>query len=317
MFGGSVSVKVFQVIQPVLSQTCDVICRLYDIPREEAFRRAESFVKENSVQWRSASTTIDYENPFCRLPYLYMNVAVHANLVEKAIQQFPDLAESIREKIETGEEFRICALGGGPGSELIGVSNFIAQTPGRDKPAYVDFMLVDRIQPWDESWHALKRGLDASYRAAYGFDRGHWPSIVSRSFLALDVTNVEEFANYPTRFNDVDLFICCYLVSEIKSDTSQFSAVVDWLVHKSKPNSYWLFIDRDEKVVREAIDTVVGSNSALQGLGISHERGKLEDDLTDLGEWYINIEPLPRQRWLAYFSLAKVMGSNSNASYSQ
>jgi hypothetical protein len=52
----------------------------------------------------------------------------------------------------------------------------------------------------------------------------------------------------------------------------------------------------------------------LESLGLHEVRGELRDRLEDLGEWYINIPFLPRQRWLAFFHLARRSATNSKPS---
>lgn len=127
--------------------------------------------------------------------------------------------------------------------------------------------------------------------------------------MPLDATKAEEFADFATRFSGTDLFVVCYLVSELKGHTSEFETVLNLLVQRASAGALLLFIDRDEREVREALEAIVERDPSLVSLGTVKERGSLEDDLHDLGEWYINIEALPRQRWLAFFTLARKVGS--------
>jgi hypothetical protein len=166
-------------------------------------------------------------------------------------------------------------------------------------------VLVDRIKEWDESWHALKTGIDQQLKINYGDDRGRWPVTISRSFLPLDATNEADFAYFATRFGKIDVFLVCYLVSELKSSLDNLETVIDLLVSRSSPEAMILFIDRDERDVREAVDHLISRNKLLCSQGLIEVRGRLEDNLEDLGEWYINLPSLPRQRWLAFFHLAK------------
>lgn len=295
----------YRVLQSVLTQTCDVICKVYGLSRKEAFDRAEAFIKQNSEQWRLPDPIIQYGDPFCRMAYLYMNVAIHSSLVERAIRSFPEVGKTIHDKRAAGDELRVCALGGGPGSELLGLVRVIQSQKNIDKAAYLDFLLVDRIKEWDESWHALKQGVEDQIRIECGADRSKWPTIISRSFLPLDVTNVTDFENFATRFNGTDIFLFCYLVSELKVFVPSFEKVVNLLVTRSSSNALMVFIDRNERAVRTTIEQLVHNNASLSLIGTKQERGRVEDDPVDLGEWYIHLPSLPRQKWLAYFAVAK------------
>jgi hypothetical protein len=238
------------------------------------------------------------------MAYLYMNVAIHAGLVEHALLSFRKMKPLFKEKISQGQEIRICVLGGGPGSELLGVVRFIEGLK-LPLPAYLDIVLVDRIKEWDETWHALKQGIDRQLFKEYGPNRSKWPAVISRSFLPLDITSVADFQNFATRFNGVDLFIFCYLVSELWEYVPKFEETLNLLISRASPDAFLLFIDRDQKHIRDANEKLVKSNPALAMADIKRERPKLDGDVRDLGEWYINIPSLPRQQSQTYFLLAR------------
>jgi hypothetical protein len=286
-----------------------VICAAGGLDADEAFRQTQEFITSNSEQWRLPEPDIDYRDPFCRMAYLYMNVAAHATLVERTLAASPDLADLIKQKIAGQQVIRICALGGGPGSELLGVVRFIESIEGRSGTAFIDVVLVDQVKEWDESWHALKEGIDDQMREEYGLDRSTWPVSVSRSFLPLDTTSVEEFRNFATRFNSTDLYILSYLVSELKGRTNELTQVIDLLVQRSSAGAFLLFIDRDERVIRDAVHEIIDRSPELVFLQTAKEHGSLPDDPEALGEWYINIESLPRRKWLAFSMVARKQAS--------
>jgi hypothetical protein len=80
--------------------------------------------------------------------------------------------------------------------------------------------------------------------------------------------------------------------------------VLALLVKRASPEALVLFIDRDEGAVRNAVQQIIQDIPSLVSLGVLQVRGRLEDNLEDLGEWYINLPSLPRQQWLAFFHLA-------------
>jgi hypothetical protein len=290
-------------LRSVLSQTRDVICDTYGTSEAEAFTKVQAFIEDNSERWRRADPDINYEDPFCRMAYVYMNVAVHASLVEQALAHYHQIRELIEEKARTGSDLQIGVLGGGPGSELLGIVRYIEGLE-LGGPVHLDLVLVDRIREWDESWHALKTGIDRELRTSYGDNRGDWPTSISRSFLPLDVTSEEDFSHFATRFGHLDIIVASYLVSELKTSIEKISKVFELLATRGSPDLLILFVDRDEKLVRDAVQKII-NDIGLSSLGLSQVRGELEDNLQDLGEWYINIPFLPRQRWLAFFHLAK------------
>lgn len=295
-----------KVLQDVLSQTRDVICEAYGLNKEEAFNKTQAFIEENSEHWRLPEPNINYHDPFCRMAYLYMNVTVHATLVEKALSSYAAFKKLIKEKINTSSDLHICALGGGPGSELIGTVRYIQRLNLKSETVHLDFALIDRIREWDESWHTLKSGVDSQLRGEYGPDRSKWPVSVSRSFLPLDATRASEFNNFATRFSDTDIFFLCYLVSELKGSINKLERVITSLVKKTSTDALILFIDRDERAIRENVQRIINHNPHLIEVETIREKGGIEDDLEDLGEWYINLPTLPRRKWMAFFTLAQI-----------
>lgn len=289
-------------LQSVLSQTRNVICDVYRISEAEAFSRVQEFIEDNSERWKQEDPNINYEDPFCRMAYLYMNVAVHASLVEEALTSYPQIKTLVRQKVAAGRDIQIAITGGGPGSELLGIVRYI-QNLRLERSAHLDLVLVDKIREWDESWHALKTGIDEELKGNYGDDRGTWPVTISRSFLPLDMTNDQDFAHFATRFGSIDLFLVSYLVSELKGSVAELARVTKTLMSRAPRDALILFIDRDEKAVRSAVQEILNS-VGLRSMGLHQVRGELSDQLEDLGEWYINIPFLPRQKWLAFFHLS-------------
>jgi hypothetical protein len=294
-----------RVLQGILSQTRDFICETYGISKDEAFNRTQKFIEENSERWRLVDPKINYEDPFCRMAYLYMNVAVHAALVEAAFSSYPQIQKLIKAKADTGSDLHICALGGGPGSELIGVVRYVESLRLRGKTVHLDFALIDRIKEWDESWHALKTGVDRQLRENYGSNRNQWPISISRSFLPLDATVPSDLENFATRFKSTDIFLICYLVSELKGSKAKLENAIKVLLGKASLGTLVLFIDRDEREVRESVQTFIEHNPNLLLLGTRKEKGGMEDNLEDFGEWYIHLPALPRRKWMAFFTLAQ------------
>jgi hypothetical protein len=94
-------------------------------------------------------------------------------------------------------------------------------------------------------------------------------------------------------------------VSELKGSIRAFEKVIDSLIVRASSEALILFIDRDERDVRDGIQRIIERNSMLMPLGLKKERGGMEDNLEDFGEWYINLPALPRRKWMAFFALAR------------
>lgn len=294
-----------EIIHRSLSSIADIVTATSSITRESIYAKTQDFILLNSAEWKKENPQIDYSDPYCRLAYVYMNVGIHSYLVDKALTRFSPIRNLITAQLSTSRALNVCALGGGPGSELLGLASFVERLNKTERPLFVDFLLVDLIKEWDESWQSLKEGVHGYMRAHNGHDRMNWPLIVSRSFLPVSAIEVDDFSQLPTRFHGTELYIFSYLVSELKPSLQSFEEVVGHLTRAANSEAVFLFIDRNERSVREAVESIIADNPDLSMVGMHQDRGKYEVDLSKLGEWYTHIKPLPRQNWLAFFALAK------------
>ena len=299
------AVRRLAVLRAVLSQTKDVIRDTLGVSDAEAMGRIEHYVRENARKWREEDPEINYSDPFCRLAYLYRNVPVHAALVERSLRQFGEITALLGDHLKSGEPLRVAVLGGGPGSELVGLVRYVESLGVGGDPLVIDMVLLDRIREWDESWHALKEGIDGQLKDLYGRSPARWPVIVSRSFLPLDLTDPKQFASFATRFAHVELVFVCYAVSELLGKINEVQGVLQTVLNRVAAGALVLFIDRDEGAVRSAVRTLIAQMGSLRLLSEHRETGQLDDDVREFGEWYMGMESLPRRTWRAFFTLAE------------
>jgi hypothetical protein len=304
---------IIETVGHSLSTTLDTVCRKKGISRERAFREIESFIGENSEEWRKEQPDISYENEFCRLSYVYMNVPIHAYLVSRALGTFEELWRVFSVEDET-EKVGICAMGGGPGAELVGVSEFLSRKTFHCTPIILDFLLIDQVPEWDEMWHVIKNSIDQSLHDEYGATRTEWPIFVSRSFLPSSLTDPDHFKHFSVRFSGVDVYILSYAVSELLSNLDGVKSVISYLARNSKPSTKFLFIDRSQREVSDATNEIVESVPELRSLERQDTRGEWSTSPEKFGEWYLNIKRLPRLRWESFFHLASVSPRTISAS---
>jgi hypothetical protein len=193
---------------------------------------------------------------------------------------------------------------GGPGSELLGVVKFIERLCQNGGSIELDFALVDSIPEWSETWKSLLKGLEDTFRVEYGNDRQNWPIRVHRSFLPLDLTKVKDFRQYATMFNDIDIFIFNYTVSEVAAYKDAFQEVFNYLVDKSSHDAYFLFIDRNQRSIRNLVEELIKHRDLID-FGIKIENHHIEEPLSNLGIWQTRIGVRPKRDWRAFYGLAQ------------
>ena len=132
----------FKTIKAALDASFAGICEHLGVSREAACETIKQHLATMSEEWFSGETpNIVYSDPLCRFAYLFCHVGANANLCEVAIRDSPDLCEFIDSTLEKTEELRVCAFGGGPGTELLALSKFLL---GRD--------LQDTLKSRSRSW---------------------------------------------------------------------------------------------------------------------------------------------------------------------
>lgn len=301
------SLSFFRTIAAVLTEGIEEVCRAERIDEDEAIELLEKFLRDNSAEYYSETPNLRYDSPVCRLAYIYAYVAAHANLVARAIDHFPVIRELLDERFEAEGKLSICSLGGGPGSELLGLAKYFYYH-ARAAEGYIDldFQLIDKIPEWDETWNALVRDLEKTFAKKYGDQRRRWPIVFNRSFLTLDFTRSESFQQFAGRFSGTDIFIFNYAVSEVINHRDDLKEVIDLLMDRSKTGAYFLFIDRGQAGMAESIRQMI-DNSGLNLIGEKSEKSNMDasEEKTHLGYWYTRIGRDPILRWDAFYILAQ------------
>lgn len=292
--------EVIKLIEASLSRNRDTIARVFDLETEDIYAQVQQYIHRNTLQWRQEKPVIDYSNPICRLAYIYMNVPIHAFLIEDILHQ----CEKHLTGLYTDEDktINVCCLGGGPGSELIGFCAYLLKNR-TSQQFNVDFLLIDLVKEWDEYWHSLKQTFDEYQQRTYG-KKKNWPVTVHRSFIPLNSLNVSEFKNFSIRLAGINLFIFSYIVSELKSEMEKFFEVFDYLAKLSESGTFFLFIDRDQSEISQQLKTRLQVTNFTILEQEKHLHGSVDFALNELGEWYLKMESLPRRKYQAFFQLA-------------
>src|SRR6266849_2705382 len=115
------SIRYFETVKRVLDRSLATVCAKRGLTDEDAKNLLVQQLQTMSREWFSGRTpNIAYEDPMCRLAYLYCHVPVNANLFEAVVRASPDLSNFIRERLKAEGELKVCSFGGGPGTEVLG-----------------------------------------------------------------------------------------------------------------------------------------------------------------------------------------------------
>lgn len=291
------SLTYFGVVRELLDRAIPLLCQSRQITRDSALQNIASFLPRMRNEWFSGEPpVIPYEDPFCRVAYLYEHVPANASICEHTFRSDLGLCHFIQARIQKSGVLRVCALGGGPGTELLALSKFFLRTPPHTARFDLDFVVLDRVSNWSDSWDGM-RNIIRRHTSAFA---------INGTFVPIDVTRPDSFDNI-LNFFGFDLYIMNYLVSEILETQllRDFADTLRRMTDPGPPGMKVLIIDRWQQVIVNASRELL----ATAGLRVYNERtldGSMDTDEQvdkDLAPYVSQLGQRPRVRWSA-FSLA-------------
>jgi hypothetical protein len=302
----------FETIKAALDASFTVICNHKGVPLTEGPALVRTELGKMNKEWfNTLPANVNYSDPLCRFAYLFCHTAANANLCEKAIRESPDVKKLIVDRADATGRLKVCAFGGGPGTELLALAKHLLKTRANGPHLQVKFDLLDRVDEWIETWKALQEEIDRKLDDKYGSFIKH-PFSVSPTVYGKDMTDPHQYVNLPTLF-DQDLFFLNYVVSEISGNGADitrsapsFVQLIQHAVKTCKSGSKFVIADRDQ-------DNVIKSTERLlAAVGLTPSKftkvyGRLDQDekFEVLKDYSGGIERNPRSGWWGRY------GSNS------
>jgi hypothetical protein len=296
------AIKYFETARDVIEGNLGGIAAQRGITREDALEDIKRHLVNNTKEWRSGrQPNIPYNDPLCRMAYLYGIAAANASQIEDVISQSPSLQEYIDNVQREKGHVEICSFGGGPGTELLGLAKWAELRGARDQLA-VDFLVLDRVNEWLDSWQAIKRNIDKKFRENFGANRNAWPLVCSGSFSSVDITRTENVGNWGNIFGQ-DIYIMCYIISEVFDDVEDLRSFTNNMASHAPAGSKFIFVDRNEQRWKDEVK-LMADNAGIE-LSDFHVTNSTMDpyteDKTDLGKIFEEVGRNPRVRWSSFW----------------
>jgi hypothetical protein len=209
---------------------------------------------------------IDYSDPAKRFAYIFKYPVAHADYIMQLIRANADLQKLLQQ--ETTE---IACLGGGPGSDLLGILKYMMQAGVTN--ACLTCYIFDKERAWGDSWSDVARILEAPFR-------------VYPVFQQLDVTDTDTWKSYQ-KYLRADLFTLSYFLSEVWKIKAQAEPFFDHCMSQMKKGSMILFVDNNSSQFVDWFDEMATRNKlicvkkACCRLAFSNDEEK-----TDLGLYF-------------------------------
>jgi hypothetical protein len=259
------ALKCFSVVKKVLENTYN------EIPNNDGRRDSKitSAIEEISKTYLNMSKIgggPNFQDPVNRFAYVYAYVAVHAHWVSELISWSPDA-----KILFNNNQIRIACIGGGPGSDLVGILKYLAERGG--KPPSIFCEIADGCNLWKHTWADLSLSLGN----ALSF---------STDYVTQRVGDIDVWKE-PVQFEKSDLFTMNFFVSEIEHLGEPAWDYVGAVFEKMKPGAVLLFQDNQNSIYYGKFDEIArikGLVVLLQGQG-SRKVYDYEENMDELSEF--------------------------------
>lgn len=266
--------KCFEVVQRVLEDTYG------EIPGEETERdqAITTALSEMSNRYATALLTHggpSFDSPQHRFAYVYCYVPAHAHWICELIGWSREAQE-----ILARDEVRVACIGGGPGSDLVGVLKYLDNRQLRPR---VFCEIVDGCIDWKKTWSdvAFKLGLDGMS--------------LHTDYVVQTVGSGTEWKQ-PHNFRKAELVTLNFFFSEIAHLGTAATDYIASLFDMLKPGAIVLFNDNDASNFYGPFDGLA-HNAGLQVLHSGHETRKVYDraeQVSEVGRFKAKFNRAPR-----------------------
>ena len=271
----------FTIVKGVVEQGINDYIDAHGIGRDEVLTKIRTHMDHTSQQHRQSDSDpdIDYGSPLCRLGYIYRHAGINATLFEWALAEDMTIENMIEQKIASGN-LTVASLGGGPGTELLGLAKYLSRRIIHN-PFRINFTVLDNVNQWAETWIQLAKASEQQLETKLESGR---PTI-SPQFLRLDALEPSSYSDFTTMFKDTDIVVCNYLFSENKTKLDLAGQAIARLADAVSDGCSFVVIDRLEQNT-SFVDDVVERFQAIFGPIQTHEfAGTMDSDeqVSDLG----------------------------------
>lgn len=294
-------IRYFQIVREVLEESINAQVSASGRTRAKVCEAILAHAKNCSKEWFSNGVPqIEYKDPLCRLAYLYLVVPATANLIESVFTKDNEIGEHFKKVSKEKGTVSICAFGGGPGTELLGVCKWAEQLKPKE-PIQLEYLLLDRVSEWLDSWKAIKKRIESRIKKYKTSGGQNPPLAISGMFSPVDIKDTGGLANLGSIF-DQDIFILSYLVSEIFANFEDFRDFTQQVVHYAPKGAKFLFVDRNGPRWKKEIKTLAGQ-AGIKLSPFNDTEGNMfqTEQISDLGSLKTDIGISAKLTWKAFW----------------
>jgi len=185
-------VKCFDVVQKVLDATYEAVPNKGGT-RDSSIAKAIASTRKQYRQKLMTEGGPDFDNPATRFGYVFTYVPAHAHWLYELISGC-DEAKAI---LDAGKA-RITCIGGGPGSDVVGVLKYLDENDAKCK-LFIE--IIDGCEAWKTTWSDLAYELD-------------WDEALHTDYVIHNVSDESTWSS-PSKISKADIITLSFFVSEI------------------------------------------------------------------------------------------------------
>ena len=292
--------QIFKSIGNVLDQSVSGWKQKTGLPLDSLVPQVKEAIQRISCEYFSGSRPeIPFDDLVYRSAYLYEYAPANALAVEAVLIDDDKNQRLITSLLTSKQRISLCCLGGGPGSEIIGVAKWVVRQ--QLETTQLEVLVTDKYPQWKDQWESVRDTLNTNLLADGAVSAERPPLVVSRGFAEVDVINPAS-ARLPVLRRGFDLYVVSYVVSHIYTpeDLSRFCQFMRSVIDSASKGSKFLFIDRHEPDWKTSVATILN----YPGMDISDlvplfskDPGDSREEKTDLGVLHEHLDIDPRLGW--------------------
>ena len=232
----------FDIVGKAFGDWVDSITSEYAFSREDIKLHVKDFINRLQKEYRSNDVPdIPFSHQFIRWSYLCWATPPNALLFESVLKNDPDLQHFIGTLVQNHKRISVCCIGGGPGSEILGLAKW-TELQQLNLPQ-LDVLVTDKFPEWQENWEAVQRLINTTMREGSSPQSKGLQLQIRGRFTQVDAEDSLQAIRIE---GDFDIYIVSYLVSHIFSGSKlfQFNKFMRQVVSLARPESKFIFIDR-------------------------------------------------------------------------
>ncbi|XP_038055907.1 uncharacterized protein LOC119727901 [Patiria miniata] len=215
------------VLTEVLDDLMDQVGGLTKIEKVKKALRKISQMYKGGLSNASSQCRSDWSDPANRCAYVFLYLMQHCHLVFSSLQYTSKILNSWQNK----SNLKICSIGGGPGSDLVGLTTFL-----RKKgifPPLLECLVLDLYPNWKDTWDMIYKRIPERFGVQY---------------KRCDIVRDTALTSISTRrfIRDADMLTMVKFFSTVSAffrDEPGCGDLLRSFLHELKPGCFVLFID--------------------------------------------------------------------------